>query len=172
MKKALSVILAVILMFSAVSVMAFAEDGTEATPAMVTVKFYWDAADLDGEAKNVVQIAAGENLVEHFNIYDCRPEVPVKESTETTKYTFDCWEEYTLGTDGKWIATGKTAYTGTLPAIPEDAEDGSEIIYVATYYEEEIKENVSFWALIASIFARFNVIFEYFAKVFEGVIEF
>lgn len=172
MKKTLSVILAVILMFSAVSVMAFAEDAVQTEEELITVKFYWDIADLDGgEPKNVVQIAAGENLVEHFSWYDCRPETPVKESTETTKYTFDIWEEYRMGDDGNWIATGNEGYTGTLK-LPADAENGDEIIFVAKYYEEEIKENVSFWALIASIFARFNQIFEYFAKVFEGVIEF
>lgn len=170
MKKTLSVILAVILMFSTLGVMAFAEETTE--KAMVTVKFYWDAADIGGEPKNSVQIAAGENLVEHFSLYECSPETPVKDSTKTTKYTFDGWEEYKLGADGSWIATGKQYYTGTLPRIPADAADGSEIVYVATFYEEEIKENVSFWALIASIFERFNFIFEYIAKIYEGVIEF
>ncbi len=169
MKKALSVILAVILMFSTLSVMSFAEDAAQ-TEDMVTVKFYWDAADIGGEAKNVVKIAENDNLVEYFSAYGY-PDTPVKESTETTKYTFKYWEEYRLGTDGKWFATGNQGYSGTLK-LPEDAKNGDEVVFVAVFYEEEITENVSFWALIASIFARFNEIFKYFAKVFEGVVDF
>ncbi len=170
MKKVLSVILAVILMFSAVSVMAFAEDSTETEAPLVTVKFYWDADDIEnGEPKNVVKIDASENLVEYFKYYGY-PETPAKESTETTKYTFKYWEEYKVK-EGKWEPTGNQGYSGTLK-LPAGVANGDEVVFVAVFHEEEIKENVSFWALIASIFARFNQIFEYFAKIFEGAVDF
>ncbi len=171
MKKTLSVILAVLLMFSTVSVMAFAEDATEVLPSenMVKVYFYLDEANLGGDADYVIEIEAGGKLATEIGYTEDFPDKPEKAATDTAEYTFRYWEEYTLGEDGNWIATGNTHYTYTLPNIPADAEDGSEIYYVAIYNEELIFENMSFWALITYIFSNFNKIFEYLAKIYEGV---
>ena len=46
-----------------------------------------------------------------------------------------------------------------------NAVDGT--IYYAVYSSKEVNESQSFWEFIESIFARINLIFEYFARIFD-----
>lgn len=137
MKKALSVVLAMLVLFSMTAVMASAED-------LVSVKFYNDEAVVFD-----AQCTPGEKLAE-FEIKN-----PSKAATETTEYTFKGW---------RCSLDGELYYANTLPVVPEDA---TEIIFTAEYSEKNITERQTFWNLIESIFARINLIFQYFATIFE-----
>lgn len=161
MKKALSVLLAVLVLFSMAGVMATAEGETTET---VRVVFYVD--DAEYYALNVLP---GVNFVDRLQTGDNVLTAPTKASTETTEYIFNGWELYQQNENGEWVATGVVDYPGTIPPVGEDV---TEVRYVATFIEEDIKENQTLWAFIATIFERINMIFEYFAEVFRGVIDF
>ena len=104
MKKIIAVLLSVLLLFSALSVVSFAEGEDEEKP-----------------------------------IY---------------KITF---VDYDGTSDG-----GATTYSGnTLPLATAD------VTYTAVYAENKKGDNLTFWQLVASIFARINKIFEYFNKIFD-----
>ena len=62
-----------------------------------------------------------------------------------------------------WSADGgATTYSGnTLPLATAD------VTYTAVYAENKKGDNLTFWQLVASIFARINKIFEYFNKLFD-----
>ncbi len=150
MKKALAILLSVLVLFSMCSVMAFA--GT-ADPTPITIKF------VDGD-KVIKEIAVknGEILTPYA------PENPEKPDTETTRYTFAGWQAQ--DTTGEIL--DETLYQkSTLPS-PYLAEDeaAKTIIYKAVYTEKDIEGNQTFWSFIASIFERFNLLFEYFAEIF------
>lgn len=152
MKKALSVLLCVLAIFSMFSFMTFAQDGTaDSTP--ITVKF------MDGESViKTIQVKEGAILTPFC------PMNPEKPSTETTKYTFRGWVAY--NEDG--TVADETIYNSeTLPApYLEEGEETKTIIYKAQYIEKDITGNITFWGLIQSIFERLNRLFEYFAEVF------
>ncbi len=156
MKKALSVILSVLVIFSVFSMATVAADD------LVTVKFVVDT-DGDGEYDVVVkelQTAPGVNFVDRIvKGGDMEVGVPTKPDKDGIRYTFRYWLD----------ANGEKVFTANIPAAKEGE---TEVIYIADFAEEEIKENQSLWAFIESIFARINMIFEYFAKVFEGIFEF
>lgn len=137
MKKALSLVLAMLVLFSMTAFMASAEEN------LVSVKFYNDEAVVF-EA----QLAPGANLVEY------KIENPSKTATETTEYTFKGWE---CNLDGKLY------YENTLPVVPEGV---TEIIFTAKYSESDVEVRQTFWNLVESIFNRINLIFQYFATIF------
>ena len=161
MKKALSVILAMLMLVSFMGVAMAAEDGK------VRVAFY-----LSEEAMNkdeyyyAINVDPGMDFVHMLQSKEQPLALPTKESTKTTRYTFNGWELYTKDSEGNWAATGVIKYTGTITAATED------VCWVATFAEEDIKANQTFWSFVQSIFARINDIFEYFAEVFKGVIDF
>lgn len=160
MKKALSVLLAMLVLFSMVGAMgAAAVDET----GLVTIYFYNDENDAE---PYVIKALPGVNFVDRLQQGENVLVTPTKESTETTKYTFKYWEKCTKDADGNFVYTGVTTSTGNVPAADEDT------YYVAVFAEEEIKESQSLWAFIRTIFERINMIFEYFAEVFRGVIDF
>lgn len=142
MKKALAVLLSVLVIFSSFAVMAFAQEGD-----LITVNFV-----VDGNTIKTVQVRAGEILTPYA------PENPVKEATETAEYTFKGWAD----------ADGVLYQQSTLPT-PDGSV--AEITYTAEFSEEEIVENETLLSFIASIFERINMIIEYFVKIFEGVFE-
>ena len=138
MKKVLSVLLSILMIFSMVGVMAFAEG--EAT---VHVVFY------DEDETTVLH----ELWVKPDEMLGPKIENPVKADTETTSYIFKGWR----GEDGE------VYYQGSLPT---PTADDTEVVYIAEYSTEDLTQRQTFWNLIESIFERLNKIFEYFAEVF------
>ncbi len=135
MKKTLALILAMLVAFSMFSVAAVAADD------LVTVKF------VDGDkVLRSSQVAKGSIITSYV------PENPVKEDTDTTKYTFAGWES---SFDGEVYAPN------TIPAADYD------VTYTAKYVEEEIKAGQTLLQFFASIFERINLIFQYFATIFN-----
>lgn len=142
MKKALSIVLSMLMIFSMVGVMAFAEDATKATYVFK-----------NGE-EVVATVVVDPNEVNTLAPY--LPANPVKEDTEDIRYTFKGW----LGEDGELY------YQSTVPA-PKAEDAGKTITYVAQFAEEDISGRQSLWNFIESLFERLNLLFEYFAKVFQ-----
>ena len=151
MKKTLAVLLAVLAVFSMFS-MAFAAENPS-TAAPILVQFY-----VDGKLYHNASVKSGEILTPYA------PKDPVKEDTDTTRYTFIGWQE----TD----ASGKPVdeelyYKSTLPSpVLAEGETSKTVIYTAVFSEKNIEGRQTFWNLIESIFERFNKIFEYFAEIF------
>lgn len=142
MKKALAVLLSVLVIFSSFAVMTFAQEGET---DLITVKFV-----VDGNTVKTVQVKSGEILTPYV------PENPVKEDTDTAEYTFKGWKD----------EAGNLWQQSTLPT-PDGSDN--EVIFTAEFMEETIVENETFFSFIASIFERINMLFEYFAKIFEDV---
>ena len=152
MKKALSVILSVLMIFSMLGMFVSAADAN-----LVTVKFV-----SDGVVIRQLEVARGVNFVDRIVAGgDSEVGIPTRPDKDGIRYTFRYWLD----------ENGEKVFTGNVPAVPEDYT-ATEIIYVADFASEEIRENQSFWAFIESIFARINMIFEYFEKVFVGVFDF
>ena len=137
MKKALSLLLSVLMIFSCMTVAVFAED---ATPAYYTVKF----VDWDGTLLTSTPYSPGEVVTAPAN--------PTRTSDDKkVEYVFKGWSA-----DG-----GNTIYhAGTIPIATED------VTYTAVYAENKKSDNLTFWQLVQSVFARINQIFEYFAEIF------
>lgn len=146
MKKALALVLSLLVAFSMFSVMAFAAD-SEANPP-IRVVFY-----VDNEIVKDVYVHDGTILTPYA------PANPTKADTDTTEYTFKGWQ--TEGDDNFY-------YQNTLPVAKlAEGETTKEIVYTAVFAEEDISGRQSFWNLVESIFARINLIFEYFATIFN-----
>ena len=161
MKKALSVILSVLVIFSMFGVAAAAADDD----GLVTVKFVIREEGKEDVVLRQLQVAPGLNFVDRIVAGgDAEVGVPTKESTDTTEYIFKGWLD----------KNNERVFTANIPAVSQaDYDKGvREVVYVADFAEQDIKENQSFWAFVQSIFERINMIFEYFAKVFEGVLAF
>lgn len=142
MKKALSVILSMLVIFSMVGVMAFAAD-----EALVNVVFLDD----NGETIHNVQLAEGTNISSYA------PENPSKPDTDTTEFIFKGWDYVESETDGD-----RLYYKNGLPTAT-----GETMTFKAVYSENDISGYQSFWNLIESIFERINRLFEYFAEIFQ-----
>ncbi len=161
MKKALSIVLSMLVILSMFGMVAAAADYA---PGIVTVKF------MNGEAVHKeLKVMPGKSFVDRLQEGEEALGVPVKTDPEgKIRYTFECWEN---------LETGERRVTAGIPAVPEEFnEDGTPVenrvvTYVAVFAEEDISENQTFWAFVQTIFERINKIFEYFAKVFEGIFE-
>lgn len=150
MKKALAVLLSVLAVFSMFGVVAFAaEEAPENSEATIKVVY----CDDEG---NTIE----ENYYAPGTILDNSkfPANPTKQETETTRYTFKGW---------RCENDGKLYYQNTPYTISVNAQAGDTVRFVAEFSEENIAERQTFWNFIESIFARFNLIFQYFAKIFE-----
>ena len=150
MKKALSIVLALLVAFSMFGVMAFATTGetTEAEPP-ITVIF-----KVDGEVYRELKVNSGDFITLYIKEY------PAKEETDTTRYTFEGWM-----TEGD-----ETLYKGysALPAPTlAEGETTKTIVYEAVFYEEDLSERQSFLNFIEILFERLNTLFEYFATIFN-----
>lgn len=156
MKKALSVLLAVLVVFSMCSVFAFADDesaGNITTTPPITVMFM-----SDGKVLMETKVQSGAILT------PSTPDNPTKQKTETTEYIFAGWQQQ----DAEGNVIDETLYQkSTIPAAYlAEGETSKTVIYVAIYTEKDITGNQTFWQFFASIFERLNMIFEYFAKIF------
>lgn len=138
MKKTLALILAMLVAFSMFSVAAFAADD------LVTVTF----VDHEGKVIETHKVKAGEALTAYV------PENPVRENTDTTKYTFRGWQ--IKGSDDETIYR-----SNTLNPADED------ITYKAVYLEEKVATGQNLLQFFRSIFERINLIFQYFATIFN-----
>lgn len=139
MKKALSLLLSVLMIFSCMTVAVFAEDKTPA-PSYYTIQF----VDWDGTVLQSGPYSHGEVVTAPAN--------PTKASEDkNVEYVFKGWSA-----DG-----GNTIYhAGTIPIATGD------VTYTAVYAENKKSSNLTFWQLVQSIFARINKIFEYFNEIF------
>lgn len=147
MKKTLAVLLSVLVAFSMFAVVASAAD---------TVKVTFVNG---GETIKELTVAAGTAIIP-----DLVPEVAREYKAEVTdengntaeyKYTFKGW---------KSSVDGNIYYDSGIPT-----PDGSvaSITYTAEYSAENYSERQSFWNFIESIFERLNMLFEYFATIFN-----
>lgn len=152
MKKALAVLLSIIAVFSMFGIVACAADEAD-TSNLVPVMFC-EKVDEDTNKVLVINYYAPGTVLDSEKF----PAYPVKESTETTEYIFKGWR---CENDGELYYKNKP-YT-----ISADAQKGDTIKFVAEYSEKEIKVTQTFWNFVESIFARINLIFQYFAKIFE-----
>ncbi len=143
MKKALSVVLSVLVIFSMLGVMAFAADEPP-----ITVKF----VDYDGSIIKEIKVTPGTILTPYV------PEAPERADTEDTDYSFIGWK----------AEDGKTYHASTFPTPTlAEGETTKEIIYTADYSEKDTTGYQSFFKFLESIFERINLIFEYFARWFD-----
>ncbi|MBR6568039.1 MAG: hypothetical protein IKK60_05245 [Clostridia bacterium] len=149
MKKALALILSMLVIFSMFGMVAAAE-GEETE--LVSVTFM-----VDGEVYYYIECLPGANIVERLQQGDNKLETPEKDLGDGYVYTFKHWEN---------AANGDIRFTGNIPPVNEDT------VYNAVFNVEEKVDTQSFWAFVTTIFERINMIFEYFAKVFEGVFDF
>lgn len=145
MKKTLALVLTLLIAFSMFSVAASA--------ASVEVVFV-----NGGEVIKVVTVDSENSFdASLFPTVTEQYETDEKQedgSTKTYRYTFKGWKD---------AKTGAIYYPGTFDV------DGSvaNVTLEAQYVKEDISGRQSFWNLIESIFARINLIFEYFATIFN-----
>lgn len=151
MKKALSVLLAVLVVFSMCSVVAFA--GNETTTPPITVIFL-----NDGKVIKEAKVQSGETLTPFT------PDNPTKDKTDTVEYVFAGWQQQDA--DGNIIDSTLYPKSTIPPVALAEGETEKTVIYVAVYTEKSIAGNQTFWQFFGSIFQRLNMIFEYFAKIF------
>ena len=147
MKKALSVVLAMLMVFSMVGVMAFAE-GEEVSPDYARYVFLND----DGKVIKTFDVKIGENVTITQEI----PEEPLKAETPEARYIFK-----------HWVDENGTIYHRSTIKAPTENDGGKTFTYTAVYSVEDISVRQSLWNLIESIFERINRLFEYFATIFE-----
>ena len=139
MKKFLAVLLSVLMILSAVSVFAFAED--EPKTYMVTF------IDYNGSVIATIPAAEGEEIIAPAN--------PSRPSIDTIDYIFNGWIS---------SADGKKYYQYTIPAVTADVTYTAD--YLADETETDI---ISFFDFIQNLFSNMNVIFEQIALFFEGI---
>lgn len=161
MKKALALILSLLVAFSMFAVVASAEG--EAEQKTITINFVYQTPGEGGEDAEVVESKAISTVTIAPGVYVPASVVPevvtgfkgVAADGKKYKYTFKGWRS---------DADGALYYAGTI----KFAEDTPSVVTMtAEYAMEDISERQSFWNLIESIFERINLLFEYFAKVFN-----
>ncbi len=142
MKKTLALILAVLVAFSMFTFATSAAD-------LVNVKFM-----NDGAIYHEVEVPEGESLTPYVPAAPTKAPVVDENGEVVTEYIFKGWASSE--------AENATLYfKNTIPA----AADGA--VYYAVYSANEVEKTQTFWEFIESIFARINLIFEYFARIFD-----
>ncbi len=141
MKKVVSVLLAVLMIFSVFSAtVAFAEG--EESQTTYTVNF----VDYNNDYISSAVYQAGEKVVV--------PPNPTRASDEKADYIFKGWAVKDSGSDTLY-------HSNTIPNATAD------VTYIAVY-GEQLKEDIpNLMQFFRSIFARINAIFEYFARIFS-----
>ena len=138
MKKTLALILAMLVAFSMFSVATVAADN------LVSVQF----VDYDGKEIQSSSVTIGDS------ISACAPDNPVRENTDKAEYTFIGWKSNNP-------EDTKVYSKYQLPAATEN------VIYTATYSEEKVTAGQNLLQFFRSIFERINLIFQYFATIFN-----
>ncbi len=143
MKKALSVFLAVLMIFSVFGVTtAFAEE--EKTYYTVTFIYIQGTEEIT----ETFTVAEGETVI--------APDYPVRDNTPEMKYIFKGWKAE--GDDNLY-------HQNTIPPVTGD------ITYTAVYSEQAVEETITFFGLISYIFSQFNRIFEQIAKYLSDIFQ-
>jgi len=164
MKKALALILSLLVAFSMFAVVAAAEgEATEPAKQTITINFVYQTPGKGGEDDKVVEGKTISTVTVAPGVYVPASVVPeivtgfkgVAADGKKYKYTFKGWRS---------SADDQLYYAGTIK-FAEDAP--AAVTMTAEYAMEDISERQSLWNLIESIFERLNLIFEYFAKVFN-----
>ena len=144
MKKTLALILAVLVAFSMFSFATIAADGD-----LVNIKFM-----NNGKVYHSIDVRPGEALTPYVPADPTRePDVDANGKV-VTEYIFKGWA---ISEDSDVLY-----FKNTLPAAGEE-----DVTYMAIYSAKEVRESQTFWEFIESIFARINLIFEYFARIFD-----
>lgn len=138
MKKTLALILAMLVAFSMFSVAAVATDN------LVSVQF----VDYDGKEIRSASVTIGDSISAYA------PADPVRENTDKAEYTFAGWKSNNP-------EDTKVYSKYQLPAATEN------VIYTATYSEEKVTAGQNLLQFFRSIFERINLIFQYFATIFN-----
>ncbi len=157
MKKTLAIVLTLLVAFSMFTVVASAE-----TEDLVTVKFVY-VTEKDADVIETIHVAPGTVIATEEYVPDIPTEFKrqVKDDDGNDvelKYVFKGW---------KSDVDGAVYYPAQLPTVAETTAAGTVITYTAEYSITDVTENQSFWEFIASLFARLNVLFEYFATIFK-----
>ncbi len=137
MKKTLALVLAVLVAFS---MFAFATSAADSE--LVKVTFI-----NDGKEYSSFELLPGTVLTPYM------PENPTKAPDGSNEYIFKGWA---VSEDGELY------FKNTIPAVGTE-----DVTYMAIYSAKEIKESQTFWEFIESIFARINLLFQYFAAIFD-----
>ena len=164
MKKVVSILLAALMLVSCFGMMAFAEGEAETVYATVIYLVPGSGEAVEEQAGPKVvnkgePIPAAEmeawllDMPREFK-YDYNVTEDGYTRTETRTYTFK-------GFSKKGDDSGTLYYFGSTGDIDEDT------VFIAEYKITDTIDNVTFWEFIRSIFARFNIIFEYFAAIFK-----
>ena len=146
MKKTLSLLLAVIMIFS-VSVFTLASAADT-----VTVTFY--AYDGSTVVEQKTDVVSGGKFTGPAKAPERANEVV--DNVEYV-YTFKGWA--VLNEDGTYDDS-VVYYSQTFDYVTEDTN------YIAVYSVTEREPVITFWNLIEMIFSKLNLIFEYFEKIF------
>lgn len=159
MKKTLAIVLTLLVAFSMFTVVASAEGETE---GLVTVKFAY-VTETDSDVLETIHVAPGTVIAteEYVPVIPTEFKRVVKNedgSEKELKYVFKGW---------KSSVNGSVYYPAQLPTVAADAAAGTEITYTAEYSITDVTDTQSFWEFIASLFARLNILFEYFATIFK-----
>ena len=141
MKKTLALILAMLVAFSMFSVAAVAVVETD---NLVSVQF----VDYDGKEIRSASVTIGDSISAYA------PDDPVRENTDKAEYTFAGWKSNNP-------EDTKVYSKYQLPAATEN------VIYTATYSEEKVTAGQNLLQFFRSIFERINLIFQYFATIFN-----
>lgn len=149
MKKTLALVLSLLVAFSMFAVVASAAD------ELVTVKFVYQT-ETDSEVIETLQVAPGTPIIPDL-VPDITKEFKTEKDGKTYKHTFKGW---------KSSVDGGTYYDSGIPTPTAD-QAGKIIVYSAEYAVENYSARQTLWNLIESIFERINLIFEYFATVFN-----
>ncbi len=160
MKKALSLVLALLVALSMFSIASFAAEEGDT----VEVKFVYQTPGVgegNSNPETVDPIEFNTVIIENGGALPTGvvPDVPDQFEGmidgKTYRFTFKGW---------RCDANDKLYYDGTINFAEIDAD---KVTFTAEYSTEDISSRQSFWNLIESIFERINKIFEYFAVVFN-----
>ena len=170
MKKVLSVFLAALMLFTCFGVMAYAEEPSTSKTVIITFKYLVANADGTGTEERVVKM---EKAFENDN-------GAVITSGQMDHYLADMPKEFSYSYDAEDFPPRKESRTYKFKYFVSEKDPSFKLdfrgsdktvftedtVFVADYAIDDTGEYTTFWEFIQSIFARINVIFEYFSQIF------
>ncbi len=170
MKKVLSVFLAALMLFSCFGVMAYAEDAETSKTVTITFKYLIPNGSGTGTEERVVKM---ERVLENNN-------GAVITSGQMDYYLDAMPREFSYSYDAEDFPPRKESKTYKFMHFVSEKDPSFKInfagsgtrvftedtVFVAEYEIEDTGEYSTFWEFVQSIFARINLIFEYFSEIF------